>query len=117
MHINFSWRRAPHRAAPPPLLLWRIMTFLVLGLMGGSILLSSYFIYVHIYQTLDSANTITVLTTGLRYEVLDIKAYELVEERLQTKTTVPLPAKNIRNIFAFAASPTTTAHDTTSTAP
>ena len=82
-----------HFTAPGRFALWRIINFATFGLMGGSLLLSSYFIYNYIYRTLDAANAVIVLNSNIDYGSIDVAAYDTVEQKLHLKQIyTPPPA-------------------------
>lgn len=106
--------------AHQPLVLWRLITFLILGLLTASFLLSYYFIYVHIFQTFDLANAITALNNNMSYSVLDMAGYQAVKQKIDARTAIPVPPKATRNIFTFVSStppPASPAYVATSTSP
>lgn len=98
--------RVFERLKARPLLVWRIITYIILGFMAGSIIGSTYFIYTHIYQTLDSANAIVVLNSNMGSSILDLRAYQQAKAQLDTKLAVPLPAPQVRNVFQYTATTT-----------
>ena len=89
------------RASQRPFLVWRLITFVILVAMGSSFLLSSYFMYIHIYSTLDLANAITVLNSNMNVTVIDTPGYQQSEDKIHIKETLQIPPQNIRNIFNY----------------
>jgi hypothetical protein len=87
-----------------PLLIWRLVTYVVLGGMAASIIGSTYFIYTHIYQTLDSANAIVVLNSNMGSSILDLRAYQQTKAQLDYKLSVPELTPDLRNIFSYDSS-------------
>jgi len=92
---------------------WRIISILVIGVMAVSAFLTADFIYKNIYVTLSNANDIVILSSHLSIDTIDLKNYNLAEERKKYKTENFTWPQNIRNIFNYAIS----ASSTTTTKP
>lgn len=87
---------------------WRILSMLIVGVMAASALLTANFIYQNIYVTLTNANIIVVLSSNLSVDTIDLKNYNLAEERKKYKTENFSWGNKIRNIFNYETSNTTT---------
>jgi len=87
---------------------WRILSMIIVGIMAASALLTANFIYQNIYVTLSNANIIIVLSSNLSVDTIDLKNYNLAEERTRYKTESFSWSDKIRNIFNYEVSGTTT---------
>ncbi|MDO8626089.1 MAG: hypothetical protein Q7K39_01355 [Candidatus Magasanikbacteria bacterium] len=88
------------------LLVWRLINWVVVGILLASVLLSSYFIYVYIFQTLESANAIAILNANSNYDVVNLTDFKIVEEKVAVKQAVEDPENSLRNIFIYDESNT-----------
>lgn len=87
---------------------WRIISILTVGVMALSAFFTGDFIYKNIYNTLSNANMIIVLSSNLGIDTVDIKNYNLAEERKKLKTESFSWGKEIRNIFIYESEDITT---------
>lgn len=88
-------------------LVWRVTTFIVFGVMIGSLIGSSYLIYRTVYRTLQDAYVILTLDTTANLDSLNFSALEKTQALIERKKAVPeLPAA-LRNIFAYGPATTT----------
>lgn len=82
---------------------WRLITYLVAGLMIAGVFISGVFIYRYIYVTLDNANAVMILNTNTSINVIDVptfnKAIQILDSKLQPPAIMPA-----RNIFSYASS-------------
>lgn len=91
-----------------PYLGWRVGRLLLFGLLGGSLMVSSYFIYLQIYRTLADANSIVVLASSPELVSFDFESYQQTEAALETKEALRFLPPTLRNIFQYAPTTTTT---------
>lgn len=87
---------------------WRIISILIVGIMIGSAFYTTNFIYKNIYTTLANANTIIVLSSSLGVDAVDIKNYTLAEEKKQKKAETFVWPTNLRTIFNYEITPSST---------
>ncbi|HLD61069.1 MAG TPA: hypothetical protein VJA27_02980 [Patescibacteria group bacterium] len=107
-------------SSPDPYLWWRLITFILVGVMIGSIIVSSYFIYQHIYRTIDDANTIIVLNSNQTIDTINMPTYNKALKAVELKTAVITISLPVRDIFSYGATstppaPSSTPHAATST--
>ncbi len=79
---------------------WRLVSLLVFGFLAGSFLVSSYFVYNHIFHTLDAATTIVALNASLN-DTIDVANFIKAEKMLQQKQSVSLLPPIIRFPFNY----------------
>jgi hypothetical protein len=89
---------------------WRIVSILIVGIMIGSALFTANFVYNNIYITLSNANTIIALSSSLGIDAVDVKNYNLAEEKREEKAENFTWPENLRNIFNYEVAPSTTKH-------
>jgi len=89
---------------------WRIISILTIGIMAGSALYTTNFIYKNIYVTLANANTIIILSSNLGIDAVDIKNYTLAEEKKREKTKNFTWPTNLRIIFNYETTPSSTGY-------
>lgn len=90
---------------------WRIINLLVVGVMIGSVMLTGFFIYQNLFTTLNNAYIVTVLSSDLGVDTVDLNNYERAQTILEQKRReFKIPA-DLRNIFIYA-SPTSTVSTT-----
>lgn len=87
---------------------WRIVSILIVGIMVGSALYTADFIYKNIYTTLSNANTIIALSSNLGIDAVDVKNYNLAEEKKKEKAESFIWPENLRNVFNYEITPSTT---------
>lgn len=80
---------------------WRIVSIVVVGIMVGSAMYAASFVYKNIYVTLANANTIVVLSSNLGVDAVDIKNYNLAEEKKKKKMEDYSWPKDLRVIFKY----------------
>ena len=80
--------------------------------MAGSALYTANFVYKNIYITLSNASTIIVLSSNLGVDAIDVKNYNLAEEKKTLKTQPFVWPEKSRNILNYD---TKTSTSTTST--
>ncbi|MEK7625639.1 MAG: hypothetical protein AAB467_04830 [Patescibacteria group bacterium] len=79
---------------------WVIISYLVFGLMAGSLLMSGIFVYNYTFRTLEDAHTIVLLNTDMVVNNINIVNYKKAVDLLKIKSPTPLP-ENMRNIFGY----------------
>ncbi len=87
---------------------WRIISILIVGVMIGSAIYTTNFVYSNIYTTLSNANTIIVLSSSLGVDAVDIKNYNLAEEKKKRKAESFTWPTNPRVIFNYEITPSST---------
>ncbi len=91
-----------------PYLGWRLFSVALMGVMAGSILVSAFFIYDSVYQTLDDANSIVALNSSASLAVINQSVYAKATELVALKNTTSTISKNSRNIFIPVITPSST---------
>ena len=89
---------------------WRVITFLVFGLMAGSLLMSSIFVYNYTFRTLEDAHTIVLLNTDMIANNINLENYQKAVTMVNSKSellTVPSKIRNIFNFGSFSSAPAT----------
>lgn len=87
-------------------MLWNVLRLVLLGTLAGSVIVSSYFIYQNIYQTLNEVNSIVILNATTDIDIVDIDAYEKAAAIIALKNQAVAVPADVRSIFAFDASST-----------
>lgn len=83
---------------------WSIITYLMFGLMIGSLLLSSIIIYNYTFRTLEDAHTIVLLNTDTVVNNVNLDMYKRAVDAIKLKSTRSEIDRNLRNIFVFNTS-------------
>ena len=92
---------------------WRLFSIVVVGIMAGSVIVSSYFIYENIYRTLADANTVVILSSTVGIDAINITEYDNAERFLALKRTPFTISKDARNIFMYDSSTSTASTSST----
>lgn len=87
---------------------WRMASFALFGVLLASIIGSSYFIYSKIYQTLNDANSIIILNSGLSINNVNMESYQQALKALKLKEKTSVIPKNIRDIFSYGQTASST---------
>lgn len=91
---------------------WRIVSYLVWGALLLAMIGSFYFMYNYIYFTLDSANTIVLLSSQTAIDTLNVEQYAKAQRLITLKNAevpIQLPLRNLFRYNAPANSSTTSA--------
>ena len=95
---------------------WAIITYLFLGLMAGSIIMSAIFVYNYTFRTLEDAHTIVLLNTETLVNNVNMDAYHKAIKALGVKNNLDNQKPSTRNIFSFYVAAPTAPTTTTSSA-
>ncbi len=105
---------------PSTYTIWKIFSIILIGIFIGSIIVSSFFIYTHVYRTLSDVNTITILNAATRIDDVNLTGFEKAKKNIEAKIPAITVSKDLRNVFVFVsttpslhASSSTTAATTT----
>jgi hypothetical protein len=80
---------------------WGIITFVFLGLMAASLILSAFVVYNYTFQTLEDAHTIILLNTETLINNVNIDAYNKALKALEIKNNTSGFNPSLRNIFSL----------------
>ncbi len=83
---------------------WRLLNLIILGLLLTGALFTYYFIYQNIYSNIANSNAIISLKSNLSIYDLDLQTYEKAENAINQKKHQEEIPNNIRNIFYYSAS-------------
>ncbi len=84
---------------------WRLASIGTMGILSLTIILTIYFIYDNIYNTLSNGNAIIILSNSPLSDTIDVEAYEKVKKIITKKQqTNSIPTK-LRNIFYYGQEP------------
>lgn len=98
----FSWHsKTPYQS-------WHIITFVLFGVLAGSVIVSTYFIYSYVYRTLDDAHSIVVLNSNASVNTVNLPALEKAKQILALKKIPVIFPPGLRNIFIYGNSPNST---------
>ncbi len=86
---------------------WRVLSIIIIGVLTGSVIMSSYFSYQNIYQTIADANAVVVLSSTVGSDIINIPEYEKAEQFLERKRAPFFFAEGARNIFTYATASST----------
>lgn len=93
---------------------WRILTFVMFGIMAGSLLFSGIVVYNYTFRTLEDAHTIVLLNTETIINTVNLDNYNKALSYLNTKeTSVTVPAP-LRNFFEYGFKQASTSTPTSS---
>lgn len=87
---------------------WVIITYLVLGLMVGSLLMSGIFVYNYTFRTLEDAHLIVLLNTDMVVNNVNMENYQKAVELVNQKSAPTVIPDKLRNIFIYGAFTTST---------
>lgn len=88
---------------PSAYTVWKIISMILIGLMIGSVIVSSYFIYSHVYRTLSDANTIIILNSSTLIDDVNLTGFEKAKQNVENKMPTTTISKNLRSIFVFVS--------------
>lgn len=94
---------------------WHILLYGVAGILVGGIMFASFFMYQYIYQTLDNATAVVILSANSGFNTIDLAAFHRAEATLALKQTALIAPATVRTIFDYASS--TPVNSTSATAP
>lgn len=89
--------------------IWRVTSILTAGFLGAATILTVYFIYSNIYNTLSNSNAILILSSNVPNDIIDLQTYEKAKEAIANKNQVPVVPNNLRNIFSYGQGSTRSA--------
>jgi hypothetical protein len=100
---------------------WGVITYIFLGLMAGSLVMSAFIVYNYTFRTLEDAHTIVLLNTETLVNNVNMDSYNKAVRALDTKNKASNFSSNLRNIFILgqvetAPIPTSTTSTASSTA-
>lgn len=84
--------------------LWRIISYVVIGFVIGSIIVSAAFINRYVYQTLEEANSVVVLKSGPDLDLINDEWYERGSNLIALKNSTSTPLIPARNVFVAVSS-------------
>lgn len=89
-----------------PYQFWRLGTFVLFGIMVGSLLMSGILIYNYTFRALEDAHTIVLLNSDAAVDKVNLDNYNKATGLISLKTVAtPIPA-NLRNIFVYLSTST-----------
>jgi hypothetical protein len=99
---------------------WSVITYVMFGIMVGSILFSSMLIYNYTFRTLEDAHTIVLLNADSMVNNVNLDMYKKAVEAISLKNSIMNHPADLRNIFVYntstaALQPVTTHVPTSST--
>lgn len=94
---------------------WGIITYVFLGLMAGSLIMSAIVVYNYTFRTLEDAHTIVLLNTETLVNNVNMDAYNKAIHALENKDKKSNFSGSARNIFNFGSGFTTSTPSPTST--
>ena len=80
---------------------WVIASYLLLGLMAGSIVMSTIFVYNYTFRTLEDAHTIVLLNTDMVVNNINMITYNKAAAALGLKSVKIVIPPQLRNIFSY----------------
>lgn len=94
---------------------WRLASIGIVGLLSLAVLITIYFIYNNIYNTLSNSNAILVLSSSPQSDTIDITAYEKAKKIITTKQQAVIIPNKLRNIFSYGSEHSTPISSVSST--
>lgn len=88
---------------------WRVITFLAVGLMAGSLLMSAIFVYNYTFRTLEDAHTIVLLNTDMVVNNVNLENYQKAASLIEAKSAQLAVPNKVRNMFNYGSLTTSTA--------
>lgn len=89
-------------------LYWRVINLLIGGLLAGGAMLTFYFIQQSIFSAIANANAIVSLKSSVNLDFIDLPGFEQATKNIGLKSAKIKIEPNIRNIFVYGGSQTTT---------
>ena len=93
---------------------WGVITYLALGLMAGSLLMSGVFVYNYTFRTLEDAHTIVLLNTDTVANNVNLENFQKATDLVSSKSVPLLIPNKVRNIFSFGSFSTSTSETVSS---
>lgn len=78
---------------------WRLVYFVITGIILCAIILFAFFIYQNIYNTLSNTLAIGIINAGTDIDIVDDKAYNKARELIKNKKIEISAPTKIRNVF------------------
>jgi len=89
---------------PVPTTRWEVLRLFFFGFMLGSIIFSAIFIYQHIFQTLNEANSVVVLSSSSALDPLNLDGFKKTQAIVAEKQATSTLPSNLRQIFRYETS-------------
>lgn len=80
---------------------WRLASICTVGILGLVIIITIYFIYNNIYNTLSNSNAILILSSSPQSDTIDIEAYTQAKKTISKKEQTIIIPNDLRNIFIY----------------
>lgn len=87
---------------------WRIINWVMLGAMTASVILGAQFIYSYVYQSLNNARTIMILSADTSINSVNLNNYAQAQKLVGLKNNPPLITLDARYPFNYVVSAATT---------
>lgn len=87
---------------------WRLVSLLLISILCGLVIGSSYFIYSYVYRTLDDAHTIIILNSSYSINSINLENYKKATRALLLKEAAQSVPKDLRNIFTYVSEASST---------
>lgn len=88
--------------------IWKVAGLITTGLLIACTMLVFYFVYQYSYLTLSNANTILTLSSDLGLDLIDNKNFNISQDIINSKKSLPQINDKIRNIFYYVQSSSST---------
>lgn len=88
--------------------IWKIAGMLITGLLIACTMIVFYFVYQYSYLTLSNANSILTLSSDLGLDLIDNKNFNISQDIINSKKSLPQINDKLRNIFYYVQSPSST---------
>lgn len=82
-------------------LTWKLISIVVAGALACSILSVVYIIYLNVYVTLSESASISLLSSNLNLDIVDLNAHKQNLEAITKKKKQTVVTANIRNVFVY----------------
>jgi len=115
---KISYREIWNKLAPPgknSYLGWRLASIVLAGVILMSGILTAGFVYQNIYSTISNAYSIFALSSELGMDIVDMDTYQKTVNIIAAKNNPTIIPTNLRNIFEYKITPSTSTPSDTKT--
>ena len=84
---------------------WTVASYVLYGLMAGSLLFSAILVYNYTFRTLEDAHTIVLLNTDTVVNNVNMDMYKKAVNTINKKNVASGFSESIRNIFTYGPAP------------
>jgi hypothetical protein len=83
---------------------WSIISYILFGIMAGSLLFSAILVYNYTFRTLEDAHTIVLLNTDTVVNNVNLDMYKRATDAINLKNSPSGVSQTLRNVFSYNTS-------------